>query len=216
MAAKCKFETRHLDVTTAFLYGHLKETVYLSTPDGVEIPEGHVIKLNRSLYGLKQSPRSWNDRFNEFILKLGFVRSQADYCLYFWQDGQLTIYLLIYVDDTLMVGNATELMIKIIEKLSSEFKMKDIGSVKRFMGLNVNISSESISIDQCHYIDKILTKFNMANCNSVCTPMEVGLKLERGTETKSKLPYRELIGSLMYLAMGSRPDLSFSTLLETV
>lgn len=210
MAAQFNLQTRHLDVTTAFLYGHLKETVYLRTPDGVQIPNGKVIKLKRSLYGLKQSPRCWNDRFNEFIIKLGFTRSQADYCFYSWRQDDLVVYLLIYVDDTLMVGNATSFMNSVIKKLSTEFKMKDLGPVKRFMGLNIETYDGHLRIHQTHYINQILKKFNMADCKHIATPMEVNLKLERGVTTMNKLPYRELIGSLMYLVMGSRPDLSFA------
>lgn len=210
MSAQFGLETRHLDVTTAFLYGHLKETVYLKTPDGVDIPEGHAIKLKRSLYGLKQSPRCWNDRFNVFIINLGFKRSQADYCLYSWQKGELVVFLIIYVDDMLLVGNATDFMKNIVTKLSREFKMKDLGPVERFMGLNIHVSRDVVKIDQIHYIDKILLKFGMAECKPIGTPMEVSLKLQPGTNYESNLPYRELIGSLMYLAMGSRPDLSFS------
>lgn len=122
------------------------------------------------------------------------------------------MYLVIYVDDMLLVGNDKTKIMKIVEKLSTEFKMKDLKEVSRFMGLNVKIdrSKKTISIDQSHYSLKILEKFNMIECNTIKTPIEQNLKLERGDSSDSELPYRELIGILMFLCMGSRPDLSFA------
>ena len=72
---------RHLDVTTAFLYGDLVETVYMAPPDGVKVPTNHVLLLRKSIYGLKQAPRCWNTRFPHFITSLGFEQSRSDYCL---------------------------------------------------------------------------------------------------------------------------------------
>lgn len=202
--------TRHLDVTTAFLYGNLSEEVYLLTPDGIDIPDDKIIRLKKSLYGLKQSPRCWNDRFHSFIVSLGFVQSKSDYCLYVLSQEKEVVYLVIYVDDTLMAGSRIDLMNSIIEKLSQEFKMKDLGPVKRFMGLNIDIKPNLIEIDQSHYIRKILHKFSMKECNPLKTPMEVNLKLVPKDGEPTEQPFRELIGTLMYLAMGSRPDLSFA------
>lgn len=202
--------TRHLDVTTAFLYGKLEEEVYLRTPDGVSVPEGGVIRLKKSLYGLKQSPKCWNDRFNKFILSLGFTQSKSDYCLYVWSTEHDIVYLVLYVDDTLLAGSNINVVDSIVQKLSSEFKMKDLGPVKRFMGLNVTIEPDKIEIDQAHYIRKILEKFSMENCNPVRTPMEVNLKVSNTNDEKTDQPYRELVGTLMFLAMGSRPDISYA------
>lgn len=79
---KKRYEIRHLDVTTAFLYGNLEENVFLKTPEGVIETQGTALKLQRSLFGLKQAPKCWNTRFYTFINKIGFVRSKADYCLF--------------------------------------------------------------------------------------------------------------------------------------
>lgn len=213
LAVQFGYVTRHLDVTTAFLYGELEETVYLKTPEGVTISEGKVIKLNKSLYGLKQSPKCWNIRFHKFISKLGFIRTTSDYCLYLWVGDNIIVYLVLYVDDMLITANNLIKLNEIVQKLSTEFKMKDLGSVSRFMGLNISIDNQqkSLKIDQTHYINKILLKFDMFDCKPVGTPMEVRLQLQRETrEEASKFPFRELIGSLMFLCMGTRPDLNFS------
>lgn len=152
LATQKQLFTRHLDVTTAFLYGNLEEIVYLRSPDGVEIPEGQAIRLKKSLYGLRQSPKCWNIRFNDFITSLGFIQSKSDYCLYVWTKDAEVVYLVIYVDDTLIAGTREETISDFVKRLSSEFKMKDLGPVRRFMGLNVNIKEDSIEIDQSHYV----------------------------------------------------------------
>nr|XP_029717511.1 uncharacterized protein LOC115260614 [Aedes albopictus] len=96
---RCFFH--QMDVKTAFLHGDLREKIYMEVPDGVQAPSGMVCRLQKSLYGLKQSPRCWNDKFNDVLLKLGFVRSKHDYCLYTWfsEDGNDAIFLVLYVDD---------------------------------------------------------------------------------------------------------------------
>ena len=203
---------RQLDVKTAFLYGKLEEDVFLKPPEGVDVPEDHVLKLQRSLYGLKQSPKCWNDRFHQFITGLGFDRSESDYCLYFLQRGDRVVFLVIYVDDMLMSGNSETLLDEIVESLKQEFKMKDLGTVQRFMGLNVNYdqSERKMTIDQTHYSYQILERFGMEACKPVATPMISGLKLQKTEDESTQKPYRELIGSLMFLAQGSRPDISFA------
>lgn len=210
LAINYDLHTRHLDVTTAFLYGDLPETVYLNTPEGVSVPEGKVLKLCKSLYGLKQAPKCWNLKFHNFMVSLGFERSKADSCLYVWQsDDKSLIYLVLYVDDMLIVSNHLQKLNALVDKMAQKFKMKDLGEVSRFMGLNVKRTGDSLEVDQLHFVDKLISRFGMKDCNPVKTPMEVGLKLNKSDKSPTEKPYRELVGSLMYLTMGSRPDLGF-------
>lgn len=207
------FLIEHMDVKTAFLYGHLKEEVYMKCPQGIKIPEGHVLKLRKSLYGLRQSPRCWNERFHNFITKLGFERSQSDYCLYSCIKSEYVIYLVIYVDDLLIVGSSRTRVDEVKRRLSIEFAMKDLGTVKQFMGLRINVDRKKgmLTIDQTQYAKQVLAKFKMSECNPVSTPMESNLKLDRASkEDQTEEPYRELLGSLMYLMIGTRPDLCFA------
>lgn len=206
-----KLFSRHLDVTTAFLYGKLEEDVYLKTPEGVSCPEGKSLKLKRSLYGLKQSPKCWNTRFHEFIVTLGFHRSRSDYCLYIWSKKNSIVYLVLYVDDMLIAGNDEHKINSIVDDLKFEFKMKDLGQVRRFMGLNVTFDKESnlLVVDQNHYIQKIIDQFEMSDCNPCLTPIDANLKIKKENNGPTTKPFRELVGSLMFLALGSRPDISF-------
>lgn len=210
---KFNFKMHHLDVVTAFLHGNLIEDVYMKVPDGFDVEQGNVLKLKKSLYGLKQSPKCWNDRFHTFICKLGFKRSNADYCLYTRVCNGSTVYLIIYVDDMIIAGDNNEQISDIKVSLFNEFDMKDLGIVKQFMGLNIEIDEkgELLTIDQSQYIDAILKRFGMIDCKPSSTPMMKNLKLTIGNpEQQTVLPYRELLGSLMYLMLGSRPDICFS------
>lgn len=211
---KYDLEIHHMDVKTAFLNGFIQEDIYLKVPDGIEVPPGHVLKLEKSLYGLKQSPRAWNDRFDNFITSIGFQRSIADYCLYVLVKNETRAYIVLYVDDLLICCSDQNTLNGIKMSLASEFKMKDLGEVKCFMGMRIKIDRELkvLTIDQHEYIDRLLKKFNMYDCNGVSTPMEQNLKLLKNDDDKmvTENPYRELIGSVMYLMLATRPDICFS------
>lgn len=206
------FTFRHLDVTTAFLHGYIEEEVYLLPPDGVNVPPNKVLKLVKSIYGLKQAPKQWNERFHNFIITLGFVRSKSDYCLYTRIHNDTTTYLVVYVDDMLLCGDNEDVINEVISKLSSEFKMKNLGVPRQYMGLNINVGQSEgvITINQTDYINKVINKFKMNECNPISTPMEPGLKLEEVKDEQLADQYRNIIGSLMYLMLGTRPDICFA------
>lgn len=209
---KLNYRLRHLDVTTAFLNGYLDEEVFMTPPDGVDVSADKCLLLKRSIYGLKQAPKKWNERFHNFIVTLRFVQSKSDYCLYVRVQNGTTTYLVLYVDDMLLCGDDSDAIDMIVSQLSNEFKMKDLGSPRQYMGLNINIDYELgvLTIDQNDYIQRILQKFDMVDCNPSATPMEPHLQLEDIDGALSNEPYRALLGSLMYLMLGSRPDIGFA------
>ena len=106
VAAAFDFETEHMDVKTSFLHGDLEEEIYMKHLEGFAVKgkKELVCKLKKSLYGLKQSPRMWYQKFDTFIQGLDFARSKADHCVYFKLIGDRVIYLVLYVDDILLVG----------------------------------------------------------------------------------------------------------------
>lgn len=206
-----------LDVKNAFLNGFMDEKVYMSIPEGLHVSEENknkVCLLNKSLYGLKQAPRIWNQQFNELMTTLDFKRSKSDYCLYTYLEHQLCCYLLLYVDDILIACNDLEFLNNLQLKLNDTFKMKQITEVKNFLGINICINNEEnkITIDQKSAIEYLIDKYNVQDCKKVKTPMEVNLDLKRNEDVKfiTKLPYKELLGSLTYIMIGSRPDICFS------
>src|ERR1051325_8910521 len=134
MVAQFDLELEHMDVKTTFLYGDLDETILMRQPEGYveKGKEDYVCKLNRSLYGLKQSPRQWNRRFDKFMARINFVRSQFDHCVYFrFCPGNSFVILLLYVDDILI-----EVM-WVKAELNKEFEMKELGTTSRILGIDI-------------------------------------------------------------------------------
>lgn len=209
---KFDLEIHHMDVKTAFLNGDLEEDVYMKPPQGVEVPKGKVLKLRKSLYGLKQSPRCWNLKFHGVMTKLGFHRSDAEPCLYIKSSNQSISIIVLYVDDMLFLSNDPNEMIFIKKMMSNEFELKDLGDVSNFMGLEVNRDRNKniLTISQSKYANEILSRFDMADCKPRSIPIETNLDFDVNDESVTNHPYRELLGSLMYLMLGSRPDLSYS------
>ena len=126
-----------LDVKTAFLYGDLKETIYLEIPDGMQAPPNTVLKLKKSLYGLKQSSRCWNTKVNQHLIKIGFKRSINDTCLYTKINPGHTLFLIIYVDDVLIAGESLADITNLKATISNVFEMSDSGSLAHFLSTTV-------------------------------------------------------------------------------
>ena len=212
VAVRHKYHLHQLDVKTAFLHGLLEEKIYMSLPDGVEKQKGKVCQLVKSLYGLKQSPRCWNHEFNKFIVNLGFMRSKHDYCLYVKKGNSSNILILVlYVDDLLIAGNQLSEVEELKKDLGKRFEMSDCGQLKSFLGMKIENSIKGLKLSQEASIERVLQKFGMTDCNSVKTPMEKGIQLNPKTDTEFfEEPYRELLGSLMYIMLCVRPDICFA------
>jgi transposase InsO family protein len=202
-------EIHQMDVKTAFLNGDLKEQIYMNQPEGF-VEGSQVCKLNKAIYGLKQASRSWNEKFNQFMLTLKFRRSDEDYCLYIKQHEDDYIYLILYVDDIILISKYRAEIELIKQKLSSKFEMKDMNEVTKFLGIKIerNIEKGILEISQTQYLMNVLKRFGMENCKPASTPMEPNLRLTRCSESEmTNQPYKELIGCLMYVMLTSRPDL---------
>lgn len=203
-----------LDVKTAFLNAPLVEDVFIYPPKGVACESGKVFKLNKSLYGLKQSSKCWNDEINIYLLKLGFMRSINDFCMYSLHHDRGNVYLLIYVDDIVISGPNIDLINEVKNKLMTKFKMKDKGNLKYFLGLEIDYNREQgiMKISQSNYIESVLKRFNMYDCKTSNTPIDPKLKLNicNNRNLVTKKPFREMVGCLMYLMLGSRPDICFT------
>lgn len=195
---------KQLDIPTAFLNGELKTNIYIKYPEGLEnTKEGKVLKLRKALYGLKEAPRCWNEKLNNFLTQNGFQQSLSDFCLYTGAD----VYILIFVDDILIMGDGQT----IIQKLKDQFQAKDMGNISTFLGMEIIRSRNCMEIKQTKIIEKILLKFHMQDCKGSNTPMENVLKINENEEILTDNPYRQLTGSLMYLATISRPDIAYAT-----
>ena len=220
LAAEQNMEIRQIDVKTAFLNGYLEEEIYMEQPPGfVEGGSDLVCKLNRSLYGLKQAPRAWYARLTEEVSKLGFTPSNADPALFTLVDNRITVYLLAYVDDCLICapeGN-TVVLDRIIAALQSVFDIKDLGEVNTFLGIDIvrDRINRTLAINQSRYIADLLAKYNMLEARPRSIPLCASTPMRRGSDyshplDKSQFNYSELIGSLLYLSVCTRPDISYA------
>lgn len=146
-----------MDVKTAFLNGILKEEIYMKILEGIQAKIDEVCKLHKSLYGLKQSSRCWFERFDIILTEAGFKNSLVDRCLYFLNKGSIyiNIYLVLYVDDLLIATYDNTTMTNFKNYLMTKFKMVDLNEVKLFLGIRIERTEKSISLDQSFYLKKL-------------------------------------------------------------
>jgi hypothetical protein len=147
LAAIKGWHLHQLDVNNAFLHGSLEEEIYMKLPPGFEVTnKNKVCRLQKSLYGLKQASRQWFSKFSSTLVGLGFVQSKSDYSLFTRVHQSAFVALLVYVDDIVIASNAPIAISDLTVLLNSAFKLKDLGSLKFFLGLEVARSSKGISI----------------------------------------------------------------------
>lgn len=208
-------ECDQVDIIAAFLNGILKERIYMEPPEGSDIPSGFVLKLNKSLYGLKQSPKCFNESLDKWLQSEEFVPSSADSCLYTYTNGQVFIMLTVHVDDQLIASNNREALNAFKTRLNARFECKDQGPVNYFLGFNVirDREKKTLSISQEHYLEQMLRKFNMADCHPTKTTLPTAFRAVPATdeefEEAKDLEYPQMVGSIMYAATIARPDLSY-------
>lgn len=202
-----------MDAVTAFLQGDLEEDIYMRQPEGFDDGSGRVCKLNRSIYGLKQSGRLWNIKLDQALYRFGLKRAKNDPCIYF--NSKLTIFITIYVDDFLILYKNDKELNEIRKYLHETFQMKDLGVAKNCVGIEINRGKDFIELNQTKYIQKILQRFGMSDCKPVKTPCELHQKLSAEVVNEEnclvgKVAYQEAVGSLLYLTQATRPDIAFA------
>ena len=205
---------QQMDVKSAFLYGVLKEEIFMRLPEGYRTA-GKVARLRKCIYGLKQSAREWYACLSALLRELGFVISHFDPCV-FIHNSEST-FISVYVDDITIIGVPSSPFVKEIkQQLNQRFDCKDLGDAKYILGLELTYTETGISISQHGYIEKILLRFGMSECRPVATPLDPNMplrKAEPGTEIEDFCTYQSIIGSLMYAVTGTRPDLTHTVTL---
>ncbi|KAG3124594.1 hypothetical protein PI126_g23176 [Phytophthora idaei] len=176
MAAKYGLKLHQMDVKAALLNGLLDEDIYMAQPDGY-VDEDHpdyVCKLKRSLCGLKQSPRMWNQAIDDFMLKLGFKKCGSDHCVYIKRNDQEMIFVVLYVDDLILASSSDELLESTKRALSERFEMTDLGELEYFLGMEIKNDRDSgkVMVRQTKLLKSILTKFGMQDSKPVKTPQD--------------------------------------------
>nr|GEX99372.1 copia protein [Tanacetum cinerariifolium] len=202
-----------MDVKTTFLYGPLKEEVYVNQPDGFVDPyhPDKVYRLKKALYGLKQATRAWYDELFTFLVSKGFSKGSNDPTLFISKHMEDILLVQIYVDD-IIFGYTNPKLSKQFEKLMhSKFEMSIMGELKFFIGIQINQSPCGIFINQAKYAQEILIKHGMTSCDSVGTPMATKhLDADLSGISVDQTKYRSMVRALMYLTT-SRPDIVHAT-----
>ncbi|GJR58704.1 retrovirus-related pol polyprotein from transposon TNT 1-94 [Tanacetum coccineum] len=199
-------------VKTAFLNGDLDEEVY-KQPEGFVLPshENKVCKLKKSLYGLKQAPKQWHDKFDKYILSNGFTHNSSDRCIYSNFIKDYGVILCLYVDDILIVGTNMKGINETKQFFSSCFQMKNMNEVDTILGIKVKRHSGGYALNQCHYIDMVIDKFQHLNIEEANTPYESSCKLVKNNgRAIAQIEYASGIGCLMYATHCTRPDIAYA------
>ena len=217
LAAAKGWSLNQMDVSNAFLHGDLEEEIYMrlpqgyTPPPGTELPPNAVCRLRKSLYGLKQASRQWYKRFSSVLLGANFIQSPADNTLFVKTNKTSFIAVLVYVDDILIASNDDEALLALQTLLRSEFKIKDLGNARFFLGLEIARSSTGIAVCQRKYTLNLLEDAGLLGCKPSTIPMDPSLHMSKdlGTPLPNPTEYRELIGRLLYLTI-TRMDITFA------
>lgn len=207
LAANLDWPLHQLDVKNAFLHGELKEEVYMEVPPGYTTlsKTEMVCKLQRALYGLKQSPRAWFGRFSLAMKKYGFQQSNSDHTLFLKHKLGKVTALIVYVDDIIITGDDVEEMSQLQKQLATEFEMKNLGGLKYFLGIEVARSKQGIFLCQRKYILDLLTEVGMLECRPLshsarycicgkcCEPIHAQSKQKSHGGSDSNSPVPEVI-----------------------
>ena len=216
------WELEGMDVKTAFLHSQLEEKVFMQIPEGLHTEVAHrmseprmVCELRKSIYGLKQSPRTWYEKINKFFLDHGFTRSEQDHNVYIHK--AFSLILLLYVDDLVLTSPSLRDIAWIQELLHAEFEMTDLGPLTSFLGMEIrrNRPTRILHLSQRRYIETILERHGMSESAPVNTPADPHIRLlktpaEHQADPANQQRYQSAVGSLMYAMVGTRPDLAFA------
>lgn len=209
-------ECDQVDIKAAFLNGELEETIYMEPPEGGDIPADKVIKLRKSLYGLCQSPRCFNQAFDKWMRSDGFIPNRADPCLYIRRRNGAVIYLSVHVDDQLIASDSQKELDAFKKRLHERFPCTDNGPVNYFLGFNVirDRPNRKLYISQEHYVESLLERFGMSSCNfkGPRTPLPSTFKpsvaSDEEFEEAKHLDFPQIAGSVLYLSTTTRPDIA--------
>lgn len=206
------WELHHMDIVTAFLNGILSEPIYMEQPPGFAVrgSEHLVCHLRRSLYGLKQSPRTWYQEIDSYLRDSGWTRSMADPNLYFLNQAGHILILMLFVDDLLITGSSPTQIQDMKALLAKKYKMKDLGAVKKYLGVEFDrTQSGGLFLHLTNYTHDLVKEYHMQNCRQEFTPLPLGLTLDVDTATPAVDPsiYCRVVGKLIFLTH-TRPDIS--------
>ncbi len=184
----------------------------MQQPEGflADSQEHLVCRLEKSIYGLKQSPRCWNQALDTKLKMMGFTPSKSDPCVYVSTTDSMFI-LAVYVDDILLAGESQQKIAQVKSELGSHFQVKDMGELHYFLGVSVEQNTETgyTWIGQPAYTQAVIKKFGLENSKPVNTPGTKLVNASDESEIVDETLYQSAVGSLLYLSGWTRPDIAF-------
>lgn len=233
LACLLGYEIKQMDVQTAFLYGVMEEVVYMrlpgmehldpsmaSSPPSAGRGGEYVLRLKKALYGTKQASRQWYQNMDHTLRTCGFQPCVADPCVYVKRSRTGRAMMIgLFVDDLLPMYHAEDEAEWKETKgvLMNKYKMKDLGDAEWVLGMRIirDRSRGMLQLDQSQYLLRVLDEFDMMDCKAIDTPEEVGQQLSKQDAPQTKeekeamvnVPYMELVGSLLYASVSTRPDI---------
>jgi hypothetical protein len=212
-AAENGWPLDHMDADQAYLQGVLDETLYVRPPPGWgPLTDGYVLQLMKPLYGLRQAGICWYRKWTKAMLKVGFVRSKADNCLYIYRRANFICLVATHVDDSTWTASDTGRMGLIKKQLSKIIDMKDLGRAQWLLGMKLSRDwrAGTITLTQSAYILDLLERFNMSNCKPKLAPATEWLPVDAPDEGETYPLYRQAVGALSWLRDCTRPDIALA------
>lgn len=201
-----------IDIRTAFLHGEIDSNIHVLPPQGLEkmgirLCSNHeALKLQKGLYGLKQSPKLWNQKWETVMNDLKFVSISSDPCIYYCRG----VWILLYVDDVILMSHCQERVMEIIDQISCRLDVKDLGPLHNFLGITFRRGLSGAVLSQEHYVESILSRFGMSQCKPVKTPACTDNILQADSHAFDPTSFREIVGALLFLSTRTRPDISIA------
>ena len=215
IAAHFDLEVHHIDIKSAYLNGNLNKEIYMEQPKGfvVKGKDNQVCLLKKALYGLKQVGRQWHIHLNDTLEEFGFKRIISGNTSIFIDGGDLI--LLVYIDDIALFRMLTKIN-EFKKCITTRYKITDLGEISQFLGLHIirDRHKRTLSISQQHYVKRMLTRFDMLDCVPALMPFAARTNLQANPDDTPDpqlcAQYQQVVGSLMYAMLGSRPDIRFT------
>ncbi|SGZ16095.1 BQ5605_C029g10728 [Microbotryum silenes-dioicae] len=216
LSAANGYHVHQADIDKAYLHGELDHDIWMTTPRGFDFPSDKVLRLRRSIYGLKQAGRIWNCHIDTSLRNLGYKATGTDHCIYSRIDNQQRPhYIALYVDDLLIVSPGLDEIKRVISGLEQQYGVKRLGPAEYILGIQIRcLDDGSIALSQERYIMDVLARFHFdTTTRGTTVPMTPGLSLTAipgpGTE-HIRSWYLQAIGSLLYISLGTRPNIAFA------
>jgi hypothetical protein len=213
LAAEHDLKLHQMDVKATYLNADLKEDLYMEAPPSFEIPEGHVLKLKKGVYGTKQGGRVWYEDMRGTLSELGYTRTEADHAVFVCPLDGIPDIITLYVDNMGLISESLERILQDKEALRQFYQMTDLGEMGWILGIRIIRDREkgTLALSQEKFIKEILECYRMSNSCPISTPALPNERLVKLTspEVDAK-SYQRALGSLIYPMLGTHPDLGYA------